>query len=328
MSRMPPSPEISVVVPVRDRESYIGGLCEALNAQTIGADRFEVVMVDDGSVDRTPEYLESWRQANGSRRVVIRGDGKGPAYARNLGVRAAKSEWIAFTDSDTVPLPDWLERALQALEESGAEALEGAVEPWPREAIGPHTHQIDTDVGGRYMTANMVYRRDLLLRLGGFDERFEQPFLEDSDIAFRVMDAGLEIPFVPEVRVRHHVRIPSPSEVLESTKKLRWIALFAGKHPDRYRTHLRPVLRPLSSVDIDVLLALLSGVSATRTNGLSRLALLAVLANGVRRGFASHQVFRGGSSEIASRAALSVALPLARAFWWLEGCARFRKMVW
>ena len=110
------------------------------------------------------------------------------------------------------------------------------MEPWPTEAIGPHTHQIVNRGGGLYMTANMIYRRDLLEDLGGFDERFRE-FLEDSDLAFRVMDAGHEIPFAPEVRVRHHVRSPGFGAILRSTRHQRWISLFAAKHPDRYWTH-------------------------------------------------------------------------------------------
>ena len=177
------------------------------------------------------------------------------------------------------------------------------------------------------MTANMIYRRDLLKRLGGFDERFRE-FLEDSDLAFRVMDAGYEIPFAPEVRVRHHVRSLGVRDSLRSTRHQRWLSLFASKHPDRYWTHLRPAVRPLSSVDVDVILGLLSTAALVKTKGPGRAVLLAVAANGLKRGFGSREVFRAQRGEIASRAALAVGLPIGRTLWWLEGCIRFRKLVW
>jgi glycosyltransferase involved in cell wall biosynthesis len=322
------TPDISVVVPVRDGERYLHGLLSAIDEQTLDRDRYEVLVVDDASGDTTAEIVASWAGLDPARRQLLRSKGYGPGHARNIGIGAARGEWIAFTDSDTLPDPTWLEAALEAVRTLGVAALEGAVEPWPHEAMGPYTHQIVTEAGGRYMTANMVYRRDLLTGLGGFDERFEQPFLEDSDLAFRVIEAGYEIPFVPQVRVRHHVRFPSMLETLRSTRKLRWIALFAGKHPELYRTRLRPIVRPLPGVDIDVLLGLAALAAALRARGPVRLVLLGVAANGMRRGLASAEVLDGAPAERAARAALALTLPVARAFWWLEGCIRFGRAVW
>jgi glycosyltransferase involved in cell wall biosynthesis len=321
-------PDVSVVTPARDAEAYLPELLQALESQTLPADRFEVIIVDDGSTDRTSEIVAEWASRDSDRWHLLWSNGEGPAHARNIGSRAARGEWIAFTDSDTMPDPHWLEAGLDAARRLGVDALEGAVEPWPPEAVGSYTHQIDTDGGGRYMTANMLYRRELLERVGGFDERFEQPFLEDSDLAFRVLTAGYEIPFVSEVRVRHRVLSRSTLDTLRSARKVRWFALFAAKHPDLYKTRLRPVVRPLSSLDVDVLLGLGAVAAIPRAKGLARLVLAVVAANAIRRGVASGQVLGGPADERAARAALAFALPVARAFWWLEGCIRFGKAVW
>jgi glycosyltransferase involved in cell wall biosynthesis len=303
-------------------------LLRALDAQTLPRERFEVVVVDDGSRDETASIAETWAAEDCARRRLIRGAGNGPGSARNLGIRSSRGAWIAFTDSDTMPAPEWLERALAALRRHGAVALEGAVEPWPPESIGPRTHQVVNRNGGLYMTANMIYRRDLLEELGGFDERFTEPFLEDSDLAFRVMDSGHEIPFASDVRVRHHVRSSGLRDTLKSTRHQRWLSLLARKHPDRYWTQLRPAVRPLSSVDVDVMVGLLSAAALVKTKGPGRAVLLAVAANGLRRGFGSHGVFRASRGEAAKRAALAVGLPIGRTLWWLEGCIRFRKVIW
>jgi glycosyltransferase involved in cell wall biosynthesis len=315
-------------VPVRDRQALLPGLLEALDRQTLDHQRFEVIIVDDSSADQTRAIAQAWVDSGGaSRRHLVASEGKGPAHARNRGLRLATAEWIAFTDSDTLPDEDWLEAGLRSVESLGAAAIEGSVEAWPASSIGPRTHQVVNRTGGLYMTANMIYRRDLLQRLGGFDERFQE-FLEDSDLAFRVMDSGYEIPFAPEVRVRHHVRSPGLGETLKSTRHQRWLALLACKHPDRYWSQLRPAVRPLSSVDVDVMLGLLSVFALPKTKGAGRAVLLAVAANGLRRGFGSHAVFQASPGEAAARATLAVALPIGRTLWWLEGCIRFRKAIW
>jgi glycosyltransferase involved in cell wall biosynthesis len=322
--------EITVVVPVRNRAETVPHLLQALDAQTLPHDRFEVVVVDDGSRDSTPEVLGTWVAQQPHRRTLVRGTGNGPAYARNLGIQRAQGQWVAFTDSDTTPEPGWLEAALAAVEREGTEAVEGAVEPWPQDAAGGFARRISSDGGGRFMTANMIYSKSLLDRLGGFDERFAQPqpFLEDSDLAFRAIRSGASIPFAPEVRVRHEVTRPGPLEILASTRHVRWIPLFAAKHGDAYWTGLRPVVRPLTSVDIDVLSGLMCLAASTRARGLPRAALVLCGANGVRRGLGDGRLAGAQRHEVPARVGLSLALPVARAFWWIEGCVRFRKVVW
>jgi glycosyltransferase involved in cell wall biosynthesis len=321
-------PDVSVVVPVRNREDLLPGLLGALDRQTLDGRRFEVIIVDDCSVDRTKAIVQAWVDSDPLRRHLVVSEGKGPGHARNRGLSLSTAEWIAFTDSDTLPEPDWLEAGLRSVERLGAVAVEGSVEPWPPDAIGPQTHQVINTTGGLYMTANMIYRREVLDELGGFDERFYQPFLEDSDLAFRLMDSGYDIPFAPEVRVRHHVIQPSFSSIFRSTRHQRWLSLFAVKHPDRYWTQLRPAVRPLSSVDVDVILALFSILALSRTRGPGRAVLFAVAAHGFKSGLASNGVFHGPLDQSGSRAVLALGLPVARAFWWLEGCIHFRKFVW
>lgn len=319
--------DVSVVVPVRDRATVIGDLLHALESQTLRRERFEVIVTDDASRDQTARIVDHWVSQDPTRRVLIHGSGRGPAPARNLALQRARGKWIAFTDSDTIPYPDWLESALAALEREGTEAIEGAVEPWPPDAVGPFTHHVANDSGGRFMTANMVYSRALLDRLQGFDERFAH-FLEDSDLAFRARAAGARIPFAPDVRVRHQVRRRSAREIIASTRRLRWIPPFAAKHGAAYWTDLRPIVRPLTSVDIDVLIGLVSVGAASRARGLPRAVLVLGGANGIRRGLGDGRMSGAAANEIPGRVALSLVLPVARAFWWVEGCIRFRKIVW
>jgi glycosyltransferase involved in cell wall biosynthesis len=315
---------------VRDEAQLVGGLLQALDAQTLPSGRFEVIVVDDGSRDHTPALVESWVAAALERRALLRGAGRGPAAARNLGFHRARGSWVAFTDGDTVPEPDWLEAALAAVEREQAEAIEGAVEPFDIGAGGRFFHRVASDGGGRYMTANMIYSRALLERIGGFDEQFSipAPFLEDSDLAFRALEAGVAIPFAPEVRVGHPIAPLSEADVIRSARKTRWYPLLASKHGQLYQEKLRPVVRPLTSVDIDVLLGLFAIVAAKRSRGLGRVALLALGSNGLRRGLGGGRLAGAEPRELPALVAVALGLPAARAFWLVEGSIRFRRVNW
>jgi glycosyltransferase involved in cell wall biosynthesis len=320
------APLISVVVPVRNGEHHLEGLLDGLDRQALAADLFETIVVDDHSSDGTAALLERWAAAAPERRRVASASGRGPAHARNAGTALARAPWITFTDGDVVPHPAWLATLADAVAGGDAEAIEGAVEPLPEEALGLGSHTVRND-GGRYVTANMTYGRALLERLGGFDERFEEAFLEDSDLAFRALDAGVEIRFVPEARVYHRV-IPTPRlRHLRSTRRMRWLALLGSKHPERYRGQLRPYVRPVTRPDAHVLAGLAGGAGAVVAHGLPRLVALALVANGVRVLVGSGQL-RAPARERPGQALLAVALPVWKTAWWLTGCVRFKRFVW
>src|SRR5581483_2434095 len=114
---------ISVIVPARDAGDGIDALCDALAAQTLARERFEVVVVDDGSRDATADRAEG----HALRPRVVRRPRPGGSYAaRNDGLAAAGAGLIAFTDSDCLPEPGWLAAGLARLE-GGAGLVAGAV---------------------------------------------------------------------------------------------------------------------------------------------------------------------------------------------------------
>jgi glycosyltransferase involved in cell wall biosynthesis len=318
-------PDVSVVVPARDSEKYLPDLLHALESQTLAADRFEVIIVDDGSADRTAAIVADWASRDSRRRFLVRGKGAGPAHARNLGVRAARGEWVAFTDSDTVPDPDWLEAGLGALQSLGVEALEGAIYN-DGEATGFYTGVMNLR-GGIFMTANMIFLRRLVLEVGGFDERFEVPSAEDRELSMRVLAAGREIPFVPDVRVRHPLVPQSPAGLLRQTRKFSYFGLVWAKHPEMSRAD-RDVIRVLNHVDIDILLTWLGLVGLRRTTGFGRLALGLFVANGLRRASGSGEIFRSPIEEAPARALMVMTLPILKAIRCLQGAIRYRTLFW
>ena len=99
---------ISVIVPVFNAEDRLGLTLDALLAQTF--DDFEMILVNDGSNDRSPAICREYQSRRPDRIVVLDGPNRGVSLARNRGLEAARGEWIAFCDSDDQPEPLWLER--------------------------------------------------------------------------------------------------------------------------------------------------------------------------------------------------------------------------
>src|SRR3954463_13950846 len=183
--------ECTVVVPTIGRPS-LDVLLDALAAAP-GPRPAELILVDDRP---TGSPLRPERPGLPPVRVVRTGGG-GPARARNLGWRTARTEWIAFLDDDVVPDADWYQRLAEDLAHLPADVAgsqgrvrvpvpEGRRPPdWERGTAGLATSS--------WITADLAYRRAALAAVGGFDERFPRAFREDSDLALRVMDTGARL---------------------------------------------------------------------------------------------------------------------------------------
>src|SRR4051794_35765095 len=129
---------VSVVVPARNAAATLGRTLACLADQEVDG-RFEVIVVDDDSEDRTADIA---RAARGP--VTVISDGRlGAAEARNRGVAAAAAPVIAFTDADCFPTRDWLANGLSAL--ADAELVQGRVQPDPGAPLGPFDRTIWVD---------------------------------------------------------------------------------------------------------------------------------------------------------------------------------------
>src|SRR4051812_42959107 len=106
---------VTVVAATHNRADRLERLLDALRGQTLGTDRFEVVIVDDGSRDETPSVLADALARADLKLTTFRQDpAGGPAKARNRGWRAAGAPLVAFTDDDCRPDATWLESLLRA----------------------------------------------------------------------------------------------------------------------------------------------------------------------------------------------------------------------
>lgn len=234
----PKPPRVSVVVPIFNAEALVDDLVDALDAQTVPD--AEICFVDDGSSDATAEAIQRAFQGRRHRMLLVKmGRNGGPASARNAGIAATSAPIIAFTDADCRPAPDWLEQGLAAIRDD-ATGIEGRTLPTERPRAT--THQMINTAGGLFMTCNMLYRRDALAEIGGFDERFKLAFLEDSDVAFGILEHGGIIPFAPEVLVRHLVLERGTQKFGNEARKRFYNALLYKKHERLYRQHITPIV--------------------------------------------------------------------------------------
>ena len=197
--------DVSVVIPALNAATTIAGCLAALGEQTVVPG--EVIVVDDGSTDSTPEIA---RRMDAE---VIAQDHRGAGAARNRGANAARGELLLFTDADCEPVPDWVERLVEMLDGDGVAAARGVTtseQPEPAARFAQLEYDEKYRQLARHESVEMVatysaaYRRDAFWRFGGFDEGFEGATSEDQELSFRLADAGLKIAFVPGAAVRHH----------------------------------------------------------------------------------------------------------------------------
>ncbi|MDP2045612.1 MAG: glycosyltransferase, partial [Deltaproteobacteria bacterium] len=182
------APLVSVIIPTYNRAGLVRLAVASVKAQTFRD--FEIVVVDDGGTDGTHEALAADREL----RVRRHSHRQGVAAARNLGVAAARGEWLAFLDSDDLWLPDKLARQMSFLEGRPELLICQTDETWVRRGVRvnkPAAHrkvagQIFLPSLGRCMispSAVMLHRR-LLEAHGGFDETL--PAAEDYDLWLRL----------------------------------------------------------------------------------------------------------------------------------------------
>ncbi len=232
---------MAVVIPTARRETRLAFALDALAGQTLPRERFEVVVVRadaPGPTSAAPDGLQVrflWAAAN-----------SGPAAKRNVGWRATTAPLVAFTDDDCRPAADWLEQLLAAADgRDGDFLLQGRTEPDPEEITRLHGLAVTQEISapsGWYETCNVAYPRELLERLGGFDERFggadagDYPVGgEDTDLGLRAVAAGADERFVEGAVVRHAVHSRHLARALRDTRRWRSVPLVLERHPQQRR---------------------------------------------------------------------------------------------
>ncbi len=203
-------PVCSVVVPAHGAARYLAETLGALLASDVPRDTWELIVVDDGSLDDTAAIAGRYAD------TVVRLPGRphGPAYARNRGFEVARGPVVAFFDADVVVHRDTLRGLLEALaSRPDAGAVFGAYDNTPRakgivsqyrNLIHHYVHtrgagEVDTFWAGAGAT-----RRDVFEEAGMYDEwHYARPQIEDIELGTRIRSLGKKILLVPEIQVTH-----------------------------------------------------------------------------------------------------------------------------
>jgi O-antigen biosynthesis protein len=231
-----PWPPLSIVICAYNADRYID---ECLT-HTCALDYpdLDIVVVDDGSTDRTAEIVAQHPRA---RLVTV--PHAGLSVARNAGIDAARHDLIAYLDADAYPSPEWPYYLALGFNSNTVGAAGGPNVP-PREdppgahivaqAPGGPVHVLTADDRAEHVPGcNMAFWRYALAEVGGFDPVFTSAG-DDVDVCWKVLDAGLEIGFHPAALVWHHRRPTIRAYLRQQRGYGRSEALVESRHPDRY----------------------------------------------------------------------------------------------
>jgi glycosyltransferase involved in cell wall biosynthesis len=203
---VPDAPRVSVAVTAYNAERDLPVLLEALDAQTLPREAFEVVIADDGSSDRTADIAEAWHGVT----LVRAPRRQGEAGTRNLAVGAGTAPVVAITDADCRPLPEWLETGLEDLDTHEADLLGGEV----RIPVGGRPslsalvdlarrldQRVAVEEAGYAVTANLFVRRPVLGAVGPFTLGLRAGV--DVEWVLRATAAGFRLAYSPRAAVLH-----------------------------------------------------------------------------------------------------------------------------
>jgi GT2 family glycosyltransferase len=320
---------ISVVIPTHRRLALLARCLDALDAQSLEAADFEIIVADDANDPATRDLVRRYRARIRSplRYLAVDGPRHGPAAARNHGWRAARSPIIAFTDDDTIPARDWLRGAIEGFDNARLQGAWGTV----RVPLRPRPTDYERDAAGLeragFVTANCFVRRTALEAIGGFDEAFGAAWREDSDLYFRLLDRGLLVAHLPDAVVTHPVR-PAPWGIsVSQQRKCEYDALLYRKHPARYSAAVRPGRPWLYYPIVGALLVMVVGALLRRPRIAEAGAVLWLI---LTIGFAVRRL-RGASlapSHVAEMLVTSAVIPALSVYHRTRGAMKHRVFFW
>jgi O-antigen biosynthesis protein len=200
-------PKISVVVSTFNGAATIRDTLAGL--EHLDYPDFEVIVVNDGSTDATPQIASEYRVR------IITTRNQGLSAARNIGIRAATGEIVAFIDDDAYPDLHWLRFLALAFRDGAYVAVGGPNLPppddgWMADAVanapgGPNPVLLSDRVAEHIPGCNMAFRKEALEAIGGFDSIFRTAG-DDVDVCWRLRDRGGVIGYAPGAVVWHHRR--------------------------------------------------------------------------------------------------------------------------
>jgi len=201
--------KVSIVVPVYNAEKTLKDCIYSL--LKMDYKDYEIIFVDDGSTDSSKKIITDFANKYEHIRLLEQMH-RGPASARNLGIRNSSGKIVFFTDSDCIVPINWVKSILEYFGDKSIGAVGGSLTPVSTNSIyevfdqkrrenlyGTKKKFVDA-----LPTCNLAVRREILEKIGGFDESFKYASAEDYDLCYRIRRFGYKILYVPKISVMHH----------------------------------------------------------------------------------------------------------------------------
>lgn len=235
--------------------------------QTAPADSYEIIVIDDGSVDNTHTLVS---ENNNVR--LFKQNNSGPSAARNLGLHNAFGDIALFTDADCEPEPDWIERMISPFENEEIVGVKGTYLSRQQEIVARFVQLEYEDKYDRMAQDDFIdfidtysagYRREVLIANDGFDPTFPVASTEDQELSFRLAGQGYKMVFVPQAKVYH---LEHPANIRDYWQKKYnigyWKVVVHMNHPSKlWRDSHTPQILKLQILLIGIgALFLLAGI--------------------------------------------------------------------
>jgi cellulose synthase/poly-beta-1,6-N-acetylglucosamine synthase-like glycosyltransferase len=240
-------PFISVVIGIRNEEKFIEECIESLLNLDYPQNSYEIIIVDGMSTDKTRDIVQKYPVK------LLLNERKNVAAARNLGVKNARGELVAFTDGDCKVDSQWLKALIREMQDApddvmcfggpnlifDTDPVFGRVVGYAQESFlgSGGSAQSKNSTKKRYVgslpNCNAMYKKAAIQEVGGFDERFIVG--QDGDLNYRIGKKGNRFLYVPEAQVLHHRRGTLKSFSVRMFKYGMWMAELFKKHGEFVR---------------------------------------------------------------------------------------------
>jgi glycosyltransferase involved in cell wall biosynthesis/predicted AlkP superfamily pyrophosphatase or phosphodiesterase len=239
---------VSVIIPTYNRKEVLERTLRAYSDQTYREDKFEVIVIDDGSTDGTGQTVRSLVDGSNYKLRYFRQDNKGPAAARNLGIKEAAGEIVLITGDDCIPDSKLIEEHVRYHDLNAGEnvgilgftGLHPEIEETPfLEYIyqGPqfsyHTLKNGCEVPfGNFYTSNISMSKQKLIDIGLFDEDFKYAAWEDIELGYRLFKSGFKLIYDQNAITCHHHESTLQNFMERQIKVGEAAIIFYKKHPE------------------------------------------------------------------------------------------------
>lgn len=204
--------ELSVIIPAYNRRESLRECLVSFEKQDYPADRFEIIVIDDGSQDGTAEMVRGLMRENNNL-LYFQQSHKGPAAARNFGVEKSKGSVVSFTDTDCVPESNWVKKIIEAhCKNQGAvviggltEVQRGNIKASVSQSLSNGAMSVSINREREFIffpTCNVSFKKDKIEEK--FDELFPFPAGEDLEFFWRIFKRKKKLIFDPDIKIMHN----------------------------------------------------------------------------------------------------------------------------